>query len=262
MGIMPRRLPDEYFRSSAQDVEQPSPCKPTPAPAAKPRTQKPQLRQTQRPRLVMQREGMGMRWFAGGMLALFLLGVAIGAVGHRTIPEPGRDMVTATPEVTVSSQDSSEGVVPYDGPTQVVSPSKIRGTCDSGTGHDVPEHLLDDDPTTIWRCAGAGIGASLSFEFDEDIRLVGMRLVNGNTAGEGRFVEERRITSVRWDLPDSSWVMQSFAANDPNPQEIRIPAVDIDGPLTLTVATSTLAGDPAASYDAISISSVEFLAVP
>lgn len=149
--------------------------------------------------------------------------------------------------------------MPYDGPVRVVPATRVTGTCDGGTGHDVPANLLDDDPDTIWRCAGSGVGAELAFTFEEGTRLVGVRLVNGNTVAENRFLEERRILRILWEFPEGEWVVQGFAANDPTPQEIRFPPVDITGPVRMTVEASTIAGDTAPTFDAITISSLAFL---
>lgn len=187
---------------------------------------------------------------------MVLLGVVLGRF-LAVLPDP---QISEEPSASpVESPSPVPSMIPYDGSVRLVWPDRVMGECQAGTGHDVPGHLIDGDPDTIWRCAGSGVGATLTFVFDSETQIVGVRMVNGNTVGDDRFLLERRIVSVRWDFPDGSWLMQGLAASDPNAQELRIPPITVQGPVTLTVQASTIAGDPSPIYDAVSISSLDFL---
>lgn len=214
------------------------------------------------PRLRRWRTDISVKFLVVGVIVAFLAGLAVGRVAaDESLPEPSAP-ISHTDDVETSATPTPTGLsttVPYDGAVRVVAATRVTGVCEGGTGHDVPANLLDGDPDTIWRCAGSGVGAQLTFMFEEDTRLVGVRLVNGDTVAENRFLEERRILRVKWEFPEGEWVVQGFAANDPTPQEIRFPPVTITGPVTLTVEASTIAGDTAPTFDAISISSLAFL---
>lgn len=188
---------------------------------------------------------------------LFILGAVLGRISTGTpapVPEP-TESPTATQAVSTTAPPRN---VPYDGPVVPVWPDRVSAECRAGSGHDVAANLLDGDPDTIWRCAGTGVGASLTFTFDTETELVGARVINGNIV-EDRFLRERRILSLRWDFPDGSWLLQGFAANDRTQQEIRFPPITVEGSVKLTVQSSTIAGDPSPIYDAVSISELDFL---
>lgn len=257
---MPRCLPEEFFRSSTAVEETPEEA---PGPA-EPRSRRPRRRETTTDepapltRTFGPRRGLSVRILTAGVVVAFLVGLAIGRVATSTDEPP---VVDPPPPSVQESPGNSElsTTAPYDGPVQSVQAIDVHGRCEGGTGHDVPENLIDDSPGTIWRCAGSGAGAQLTFSFAEDTRLVGVRLVNGNTVGEERYLNERRISSVRWTFSDGSWLVQGLAANDPMAQEIRFPPVEVDGPVVMTVESSTIAGDPSPTFDAVSITSLEFL---
>lgn len=255
MVPMSRRLPDEYFRTAeAGDV---------PAGVDALRPAGGPVGRTGRGggRIRRWRADLPVKVLVVGVIITFLAGLAIGRVAAGESGEEPTSQTSPT-QMDTSPTPTPTGLsttVPYDGPVRVVPATRVTGTCDGGTGHDVPANLLDDDPDTIWRCAGSGVGAELAFTFEEGTRLVGVRLVNGNTVAENRFLEERRILRILWEFPEGEWVVQGFAANDPTPQEIRFPPVDITGPVRMTVEASTIAGDTAPTFDAITISSLAFL---
>lgn len=255
MVRMSRRLPDEYFRPSGPgDVAADAHTGAVAGEASgEPGTGGPRLRRW--------RVDIPVKFLVVGVIVAFFAGLAIGRVAaDESGPEPTAPI--SPTDVETSATPTPTGLsttVPYDGAVRVVPASRVTGKCEGGTGHDVPANLLDGDPDTIWRCAGSGVGAQLTFLFEEDTQLVGVRLVNGDTVAENRFLEERRIVRVKWEFPEGEWVVQGFAANDPTPQEIRFPPVAITGPVTMTVEASTIAGDTAPTFDAISISSLAFL---
>lgn len=123
---------------------------------------------------------------------------------------------------------------------------------------DAPAALLDSDPSTIWRCRGDGSGELITFSFAAPVRLVGIRLINGNTVWTNRYLAERRITALRWTFSDGSYFDQGLAANDRAPQEVRFPEIYTSA-VTMQVLSSTLPGDDSTLADAVSISSLEFL---
>ncbi len=257
MGAMSRRLPDEFFRpAEVGDV----PVRRGNPGSARPLGTGPEGAPPGG-RLRRWRTDMPIKVLVVGVIIAFLAGLAIGRVtGGQDVADPVIDTspteMTTTPTPTPTELSTT---VPYDGAVRIVPATRVAGVCEGGTGHDVPGNLLDEDPDTIWRCAGSGVGAQLTFTFEEGTRLVGVRLQNGNTVAENRFVEERRIVRVLWEFPEGEWVVQGFAANDRSPQEFRFPPVDVTGPVRMTVEASTIAGDTAPTYDAISISSLAFL---
>lgn len=249
MDSMPRRLPDELFRSEPQPEAVPPRSKPQPrrTPAEKPPKSTIGAR-------YLRRGGMSLKWLVGGVLVAFLTGLATGRVISTPVEAPPDPVTSPTAQTSEAA-----GSAPYDGAVKPVSAARVLGICEGGTGHDIAANLLDDDPASIWRCAGSGEGAELTFSFDQGTELVGVRVVNGNVAQGDRYLAERRITSVKWTFPDGSWVVQGFSANSQGRQEIRFPATAVDGQVVMTVETATDPGESAATYDAVSISDLEFL---
>lgn len=255
MGPMPRRVPDEYFRSDEREAE----------PVASPKEGSDSGGATRlesltgvTSRSLRAQGGIAPRFLVAGIFLLFLIGVLLGRIAIG-LTDTGAPPNGPSEQPSQTSPAPVPSMIPYDGSVRLAWPDRVNGECRAGTGHDLPGHLLDGDPDTIWRCAGTGVGASLTFSFDAPTELVGVRVINGNTVGEDRFLLERRILSVHWEFPDGSWLVQGFAANDRSPQEIRFPPITVEGPVTLTVQGSTIAGDPSPIFDAISIASLDFL---
>ncbi|NHB85490.1 hypothetical protein G7085_15040 [Tessaracoccus sp. HDW20] len=101
-------------------------------------------------------------------------------------------------------------------------------------------------------------GESVTFTFAPATTLVGVRLINGNTAWTGRYAAERRLLSIRWQFADGSFFVQGLAANNRGYQEVRFPAIDTST-VTMTVEAATEPGQQNEMVDAVSVTSLEFL---
>lgn len=246
---MAPRVPDEYFRkrsSESDDVREEAPSHALPD--APPRHE----RVTE-----SSREGIAPRLLGlilvVAMAAAFVLGRLLIFVAETPAEQ-------ATPSTPAPSVDASpDAFVPYDGTVRVVAASRATGGCREGGTRDNPEALLDNDSEGIWRCHGDGVGESATFSFESPMPLVGVRLINGNTVWSGRYAEERRLLSVRWQFSDGSFFVQGLAANNRGLQEARFPQVTT-GSVTMTITASTEPGEKADMVDAVSVSSLEFLA--
>lgn len=208
-----------------------------------------------------------------GLVGALLLGFGVGklvSVQAAAPTEPQLSaIVTSVSAAPTPSVDST--LASWTGPVSVVDALAASGRCLDGMGItvDVPGNLVDDDPDSLWRCSGPGVGESVSFTLPEGADVVGIRLVNGNTSSYDRYLAERRILSIKWEFSDGSWVVQPLAANDREPQELRFSPTTITGDVTMTVIDATVPGETSDSgedsvgrNDAVSISSLEFLAKP
>lgn len=204
--------------------------------------------------------GVSPRVLAGILVLALLLAFAAGRLFFFD-PDPTPAVTGSpvpTPSLTPSPSPSPDSLVAYTDPVVTTPALTAEGACLADTSRDTPEMLIDDDQATIWRCHGAGAGEKISFTFSGRRPLVGVRLINGNTAWTDRYLQERRILSLRWDFDDGSYFVQGLAANNPNPQEVRFPPVNATG-VTLTVLEVTAPGEDSESHDAVSISALEFL---
>ncbi|MFT3887824.1 MAG: hypothetical protein QM713_06645 [Arachnia sp.] len=243
---MVQRLPDEYFRKRAaesQDVGVDAPSEPAverPAPRRAPTTP---ARAGVAPSLVV---------------VPLVLAVIVGFLIGRLLPAPlGPPGPQASP-TALTPAPSHDVVVPYDGPADTVPALRAMGDCRDGQTWGAPATLLDGDPSTVWRCRGDGIGEVIDFTFERPVGLVGIRLVNGNTAVADRYLKERRITAIRWTFADGSYFDQGFAPSESSPQEVRFPET-----MTATARMEILATTPGENKDQLSdsvaISALEFL---
>ncbi len=266
MGAMPKRLPDEFFRASgaveSEDVADGS------GPERAPRRFTGTSQRTRDGREFAP--PMVLAGVVGALLLGFGLGKVVTAQSSATPPpEPAISSASATPSTMPSPQTT---LAPWVGPVEVIPALDATGRCLDGMGDSAepPANLVDDDASSIWRCTGAGVGETVSFVLPEAEELVGVRLVNGNTSSDDRYLAERRILSVKWEFSDGSWMVQPLAANDRQPQEVRFPPTTVSGPVTMTVLDATVPGEtsgqdedaPVGRNDAVSISSLKFLGVP
>lgn len=252
---MVQRVPDEYFRNRAaesEDVRADDPSTPVrerPRPARADRPSRPQ-----RAPESARRRGIAPNLLIVPLVLALIAGFIIGRLlPQRTAAEP--DPLTTSASVA-PAPPQAEAIVPFDGAAAVVSARYARGACGDGTGD--PAALLDNDPRTVWRCAGDGVGEVADFVFERPVELVGIRLVNGNLVDD-RFLEERRITAIRWTFSDGSFFDQGFAPSESSPQEVRFPQTVTSFAHLEILATTPGAGE-GEDADAMTISSVEFLA--
>ena len=247
MCAMVPRVPDEYFRKRAaesEDVREAS--------SATPEGSRPESPVAPEP----LRDGIAPRFL---VLVLVMALAAAFIAGRLLIFKPQVTPVpetSAPPSVLPSSPDS---FAPYDGPVNAIAASAAFGECRGGGESEAVQALIDRDPQTIWRCEGDGRDETVSFTFEKGTLLAGIRLVNGNTVWTGRYGDERRLLSVRWEFADGSFFVQGLSANNANPQEVRFPAVEVST-VTMVVGEATEPGDTTGTHDAVSISMLEFLA--
>lgn len=214
-----------------------------------------------------------------GLLTLLVLLLAL-AVGistgvlytrqrHQRTEPPVTAPVTTAATPTTQQPSSPQQQKPWDGATQVLKASAVSATCTAPSAKDEAgktvtydaKHVLDNDPATAWRCAGDGVGQSLSFTFPEGSELVGVGMVNGykkESSNGSLYPEYRRITSVRWTMADGSYFVQTLSENDQGVQQVLTPPIPLRGPVKLTIEASTAPGVGSESRDAVLVSTVVF----
>lgn len=258
---MPKRLPDELFRSS--DASESADVQGAPGPEAqasrraRPTTKTREAREFPFPMVV------------AAILGALLIGFVVGKLVTLQSQDSGREepapSVTSVMPSVMPSPAST--LVPWEGPVRVIEAVEATGSCldDPDALANGPSNLLDEDPESLWRCRGAGVGEVFTFSLRSGEKLAGVKLVNGNTSTSDRYASERRLLKVKWEFGDGSWVVQPLAANDRDPQEFRFPPVSSDGLVTMTILDATvpgdISGDTLGVNDAVSISSVQFLGV-
>lgn len=257
---MPQRLPDEFFRddspAESDDV--------VPAAVAHPSVDDDGFLDLP---LAPGSRGVAPRLVVAGVLGALLLGFGVGRIValNQGVPDPSpspsggsQSSQSASPSPSVSPKPT---LVPFDGPVATLAVSDADGRCQDGVTPNEPANLIDSNPNTIWRCAGAGAGEEIRFSVNPGDTIVGVRLVNGNTVWAERYLAERRILSVQWTFSDGSWVLQGLAASDRSAQEIRFPPVTGVEDVTMTILDVTVPGASDGESDAVSISSLDFLTV-
>jgi len=126
----------------------------------------------------------------GAAVLLAAGGVALFAGGS----EPDPSATTATAPVPAAPTDGS----------QTTASCERDGSVD-GAGRATsyePERAVDGDPTTAWRCAGDGVGQSLTVTFGSPVRIDRVGLIPGLAKtdpadGTDRYAQNRRIAAVR-----------------------------------------------------------------
>ncbi|GAA1395629.1 hypothetical protein [Luteococcus peritonei] len=205
------------------------------------------------------------------LLALMLgAGVVLGQVWSERRHQVSSPDVVTTPTPAVASTPAR--LVPWTGAVQAVRPTSVTASCTAPTqtgvdGQPVPssaERVLDGKLATGWRCDGSGVSQTLSFAFPKGTTVVGVRMTNGYTktaGGMDLYPQYRRLRTVTWSFPklDNAYFLQNLADNNPELQEIRIPATSADGGMQMQVTTSTDPGDSGATRDAVVITEVHFL---
>lgn len=237
-----QRLPDELFRKGSTGVEEP--------PVPRRRVLR-QVKVEQPAPLPKDGGGMTLR----SVVLLVVVSLIVSFVLGWFVLFAGEPAAEPTP---VTQSPNPEEFRVYDGAVVAMEAKNAVSDCDSEEGDGNADKLIDADPSTMWRCPGNGEGRSIRFEFDGPVALVGLRLINGNAVDTGRYLKERRITSLRWDFEDGYYFEQGLATNDPTTQEVRFPRMDTSS-VMLTVKSSSAPGENDEEHDAVSISGLEFL---
>lgn len=186
--------------------------------------------------------------------AAFVFAVALIAVGIALVlgraPDETPPVLAGAQAATPSAQPSLTlapdtpgrlSGTPYAGPLAALAPASVAASCEHVPTDDAggnlltyeAEHAIDDDPETVWRCAGDGLGERLVIDLGQP-RVVGrVGVVPGFAATDpvnsaNRYAENRRITMVRWRFDGDRFVDQEL---DPDPerrdlQTLRIPPVE------------------------------------
>jgi hypothetical protein len=155
---------------------------------------------------------------------------------------------------------------PYAGALAPVDVVNASATCVASPGVDgggnpvtyLAGNMLDDDPTTAWRCDGDGRGVTLTMRLGDPTTIVAVGMIPGYAKTDpydhiDRYAENRRISKVRWTFGDGSWIEQTLST-DPKSrrlQTLRIPKVTSNR-VTLEILDSV-----PGSRDTVAISAVE-----
>ena len=197
-----------------------------------------------------------------------LVGLAGGQLIHRAT---GRTAPSTTVATTHAQPSSEPQVMPWDGPVATIPVTSVEASCVAPEGLEPSGETLsfeagravDGQADTAWRCNGNGVGQRLLFKVPDKTVLAGVSVVNGWTRNEGKaslYDQFRRVTSVRWDLPDGSWFVQNLADNDRGEQSLMIPPTPISGTIRMTILSSTKPGRPdQQNRDAVLLSEVSLL---
>ena len=216
---MPKRLPDELFRKTGVTESEG-------VGAGERHHRAPRGSTRVVPRARDAREftpSMVVAGVVGALVIGFGVGKLVTLQPDSDAPvEPVVTSAASTPTLMPSPEST---LAPWSGDVRTIPALEASGRCIGGMGDtaDPPSNLVDDDAETQWRCAGPGVGETISFTLPPGEEVVGVRLVNGNTSSYDRYLAERRILSVKWEFSDKSWVVQPLAANDRQPQEFRFP---------------------------------------
>lgn len=196
----------------------------------------------------------------GPLLALVLLLVAVLAVGGAAWLG-GRDggPTPAAPEAGGDAEPRSLLDL-----AEAFAPAQDDDSVDIATGETTtyaPANLLDDDPATAWRVAGAAVGTELVMRFDSPVTLTTVGLVNGyakTSVSDGTtydlYTGGRRVTAVTWMLGDAPPVRQELSQTR-EPQVIDVGAVTTDT-VRLRIESVTEPGSGPAARDTTAISDV------
>ncbi|QZY27987.1 NADase-type glycan-binding domain-containing protein [Nocardioides coralli] len=159
-----------------------------------------------------------------------------------------------------------ENLAPF---AAVSAPDSARPSTDTDgrTVQYVADNMVDDSPTTAWRMPGDGTGESITFRFDDPVRLRQVGLVNGyaKTASDSRgqldwYRGNRRIREVEWTFDDGTVVTQRLR-DTRDLQSIRVDRVDTES-VTLRVLAVSPPGPGRASRNYTAISSVRLVGAP
>ena len=147
---------------------------------------------------------------------------------------------------------------------QAFAPAQDDDSVDIATGATTTydaANLLDDDPATAWRGAGAAVGTELVLRFDSPVTLTSVGLVNGyakTSVSDGTtydlYTGGRRVTAVTWLLGDAPPVRQDLDQAR-EPQAIDVGAVTTDT-VRLRIESVTEPGSGPAARDTTAISDV------
>jgi hypothetical protein len=188
-----------------------------------------------------------------GILAAVVLIVALAALiwnfvsGDDTTAEP---TTTTTPTTTVPLIEFVE-LQPF----SVTASSELSGFEAS--------HLIDGDSTTYWNDEGLrGVGASLTFTFQQPVQISEIRMLN--LQDEEKFARNFRIKGVEITTDDLAASVNHTLENGADEQVIRIPSLETTV-LTIRVLSTYPAeawtdpdGESKTPFDELALQAVSF----
>jgi hypothetical protein len=206
-----------------------------------------------------------------GLVALVLAGVLGTLVwlmrDRQDAPDP---QPTATPAATATVDPGA----PAAGEPQELAVDRITVVTASSTQTDEcsptceATNLLDGVPATAWNHDGVdaddteGVspaGVTLTFEFSDDVDVVGLRIVNGyvkTVGGESLFTQNHRVAEM--DVKGDDGAVIVTLLDTPEPQQVDA-RIGITKQVTLTIRSTYSAG---AVYPDVALSEVRFLVAP
>lgn len=129
------------------------------------------------------------------------------------------------PTVTASGSTTEVRITPVS-----ISASGEAPASKDASGNTVTyaaKNIFDGDPSTAWRIAGDGVGATLTLDFGREVEITGLEILPGYAKIDqanniNRFIQNRRIKRVQI----SAGVLQQEASLQDRPELQRI---DLDG---------------------------------
>lgn len=131
----------------------------------------------------------------------------------------------------------------YDGRVAPAAIDGVSASCQSDSGVDAagnrvgydPGNVYDGDRSTAWRCAGSGVGQSITLELPENASIGQVGMIPGyakidEVSGADRYAQNNRITRVRWLFSDGSAVTQRLNGSpaERDLQTMRVPETNAD----------------------------------
>jgi len=215
-------------------------------------------------------ESPGIAWWQAVLpvvVVALLAGVVIGIVVQGGGgPAGAAGSPSATGSVSVSaSPGSSAGASTSKSPGLTkIDPARISVTATSVLPPDpdsyAPEQTLDGDTTTAWNSDGSNIGAAgrptLTYTFDEPVRIGRITVSNGYQKNDRLFQSNRRVRTL---VVTVGTVTHTFSLADKKTAQ----KLDFDfGTAATTVTVRIGEVYPGTKYYDIALSEVAFYAVP
>lgn len=276
---MTSKLPDEWFRPENAETtpaipavqggispnETTNPALPaiTPVPPPSPRAANPALRRKSNRRTRI----LAVAAIVGALLLGLLIGQLLRIGGTPSPRASGTAVAGSTP-----SAYSTESM--YLGEVTAIAPEAVTASCTAEGAQDSlgnkvtyeANQVIDADESTAWRCNGDGVGETLEITLPAGSEVARASIINGYDKTDPKtndllYGQYRRISQITWTFPDGMVVTQDLAADQPAAQVLELPAITVDGPITLTIHSSTEPGlTDVATRDAVLISEVTFYA--
>ena len=218
-------------------------------------------------------KGAALAVGAAFVFAVALIAVGIALVVGKTPDETppvlaGAQVSTPSPQPSLTLTPDTPGPLtgaPYAGPLAALVPASVAASCEHVPTDDAggnlltyeAEHAIDDDPATVWRCAGDGLGERLVIDLGQP-RVVGrVGVVPGFAATDpvnsaNRYAENRRITMVRWRFDGGRFVDQEI---DPDPDRRDLQTLRI-APVQTSRVTMVVRGSSEGERDTIAAGTV------